>query len=89
LGGTLPYLNKEKKNLQLQPAVGVQLSDLKGLRDNAVIYDAGISLLMNGMSSRFTIDAQNRPVFAPDAGNNAVVSDRKWQFVLKYRIDFN
>ncbi|KAA0126842.1 hypothetical protein FY557_15530 [Chryseobacterium sp. SN22] len=89
LGGTLPYLNKEKKNLQLQPAVGVQLSDLKALHDNAVIYDAGVSLLMNGMSSRLTFDAQNRPVFTPDAGNNAVVSDRKWQFVLKYRIDFN
>lgn len=88
-GGTLPYLNKERKNLQLQPAVGVQLSDLKGLHDNAVIYDAGISLLMNGMSSRFTFNAQNRPVFTPDAANNAVVSDRKWQFVLKYRIDFN
>lgn len=49
LGGTLPYLNKEKKNLQLQPAVGMQLSNLKGLHDNAVIYDAGISLLMNGI----------------------------------------
>lgn len=89
LGGTLPYLNKEKKNLQLQPAVGMQLSDLKGLHDNAIIYDAGISLLMNGMSSRLTFDAQNRPVYTNDPSNNAVVSDRKWQFVLKYRIDFN
>ncbi len=89
LGGTLPYLNKEKKNLQLQPAVGMQLSDLKGLHDNAVIYDAGISLLMNGMSSRLTFDAQNRPVFTGDPSHNAVVSDRQWQFVLKYRIDFN
>ncbi|WP_210149053.1 hypothetical protein [Chryseobacterium scophthalmum] len=89
LGGTLPYLNKEKKNLQLQPAVGMQLSNLKGLHDNAVIYDAGISLLMNGMSSRLTFDAQNRPVFTGDPSHNAVVSDRQWQFVLKYRIDFN
>lgn len=89
LGGTLPYLNKEKKNLQLQPAVGMQLSDLKGLHDHAVIYDAGISLLMNGMSSRLTFDAQNRPVFTGNINNNAVVSDRQWQFVLKYRIDFN
>ncbi|WP_426474119.1 hypothetical protein [Chryseobacterium balustinum] len=88
-GGTLPYLNKEKKNLQLQPAVGMQLSNLKGLHDNAVIYDAGISLLMNGMSSRLTFDAQNRPVFTGDPSNNGVVSDRQWQFVLKYRIDFN
>lgn len=89
LGGTLPYLNKEKKNLQLQPAVGMQLSNLKGLHDNAVIYDAGISLLMNGMSSRLTFDAQNRPIFTGDPTHNAVVSDRQWQFVLKYRIDFN
>ncbi|WP_404986511.1 hypothetical protein ACI513_05385 [Chryseobacterium sp. M5] len=89
LGGTLPYLNKEKKNLQLQPAVGMQLSDLEGLHDNAVIYDAGISLLMNGMSSRLTFDAQNRPIFTGDPSHNAVVSDRQWQFVLKYRIDFN
>ena len=66
----------------------MQLSDLKGLHDNAVIYDAGISLLMNGMSSRLTFDAQNRPVFIGPS-NNAVVSDRQWQFVLKYRIDFN
>ncbi|WP_159474237.1 hypothetical protein [Chryseobacterium sp. 18068] len=88
-GGTLPYLNKEKKNIQLQPAVGMQLSNLKGLHDNAVIYDAGISLLMNGMSSRLTFDAQNRPVFTGDPSHNAVVSDRQWQFVLKYRIDFN
>lgn len=89
LGGTLPYLNKEKKNLQLQPAVGMQLSNLKGLHDNAVIYDAGISLLMKGMSSRLTFDAQNRPIFTGDPTHNAVVSDRQWQFVLKYRIDFN
>lgn len=89
LGGTLPYLNKEKKNLQLQPAVGMQLSNLKGLHDNAVIYDAGISLLMNGMSSRLTFDAQNRPIFTGEPSHNAVVSDRQWQFVLKYRIDFN
>ncbi len=88
-GGTLPYLNKEKKNLQLQPAVGMQLSNLKGLHNNPVIYDAGISLLMNGMSSRLTFDAQNRPIFTGDPSNNAVVSDRQWQFVLKYRIDFN
>ncbi|SDF27568.1 hypothetical protein [Epilithonimonas hungarica] len=89
LGGTLPYFNKDKKDLQLQPAVGVQLSNLEALKDNAVIYDAGISLLMNGMSSRLTFNAQNRPVYTNDAANGAVASDRKWQFVLKYRIDFN
>ena len=89
VGGTLPYFNKEKKNLQLQPAVGIQMSNLDALKDNVVIYDAGISLLMNGMSSRLTFDAQNRPIYTNSAMDNGIVSDRKWQFVLKYRIDFN
>lgn len=89
VGGTLPYFNKEKKNLQLQPAVGIQMSNLDALKDNVVIYDAGISLLMNGMSSRLTFDAQNRPIYINSAMDNGIVSDRKWQFVLKYRIDFN
>lgn len=89
VGGTLPYFNKEKKNLQLQPAVSMQLSNLNGLKNNAVIYDAGISLLLNGMSSRLTFDAQNRPIYTNDPSNSAIVSDRKWQFLLKYRIDFN
>lgn len=89
VGGALPYFNKEKKNLQLQPAVGIQMSNLDALKDNVVIYDAGISLLMNGMSSRLTFDAQNRPIYTNSAMDNGIVSDRKWQFVLKYRIDFN
>ncbi|MBY0068268.1 porin [Empedobacter falsenii] len=86
VGGTLPYFNKEKSNLQLQPAGSIELSDLKGLKDDAIIYDAGVSLLFNKMSSRLTFDAQNRPIFNNEGGN-AVATDRKWQFVLKYRID--
>jgi len=89
VGGTLPYFNKEQSDLQLQPAASVQLSDLDGLHDKAIVYDAGVSLLFNKMSSRMTLDAQNRPIFNMDAANNAVESGRKWQFVLKYRIDFN
>lgn len=89
IGGTLPYFNKEKSELQLQPAASVQVSNLEGLHDNAVTYDAGVSLLFNKMSSRLTFDAQNRPIFDMNAVNAAVESGRKWQFVLKYRIDFN
>lgn len=89
VGGTLPYFNKSKSTLQLQPAASIMINDLDGLKDKSIVYDAGVSLLFNGMSSRLTFDAQNRPIYTPDASNNAVVSDRKWQFVLKYRIDFN
>ncbi|WP_312823709.1 hypothetical protein [Epilithonimonas sp.] len=88
-GGTLPYFNKSKSTLQLQPAASIQISNLDGLKENSVTYDAGISLLFNGMSSRLTFDAQNRPIYMPDANSSPVVTDRKWQFVLKYRIDFN
>ena len=89
IGGTLPYFNKDKNSLQLQPAGSIMLSDLDGLHDKALTYDAGVSLLMNGMSSRLTIDAQNRPIYTLNDAKLATVSDRKWQFVLKYRIDFN
>ena len=89
VGGTLPYFNKEKSDLQLQPAASMQVSNFEGLHENAVIYDAGVSLLFNKMSSRLTFDAQNRPIFNLDGANNAVESARKWQFVLKYRINFN
>ena len=88
VGGTLPYFNKSKSTLQLQPAASIQVSDLDGLKDKSFIYDAGVSLLLNGMGSRLTFDAQNRPIYTTDAANDAVVTDRKWQFVLKYRIDF-
>lgn len=89
VGGTLPYFNKAKSDMQLQPAASVQYSKLDALSDAAVTYDAGVSLLFNKMSSRLTFDAQNRPIFNTDAMQNAVQTDRKWQFVLKYRIDFN
>lgn len=87
VGGTLPYFNKEKSTLQLQPAVAVQYSQYDALHDKAVIYDASVSLLFRGMSSRLSLNAQNRPVFDVNAANQAVQSDRKWSFVLKYRID--
>ncbi|MBQ0117863.1 MAG: hypothetical protein KBS98_08135, partial [Flavobacterium sp.] len=87
VGGTLPYFNKEKSTLQLQPAVAVQYSQYDALHDKAVIYDASVSLLFRGMSSRLSLNAQNRPIFDVNAANQAVQSDRKWSFVLKYRID--
>ncbi|WP_316777416.1 hypothetical protein [Pedobacter antarcticus] len=88
-GGTLPYFNKEKKGMQLLPAASVQYSKFDALNDPAVIYDAGVSLLFNGHSSKLTFDAQSRPIYNTDAANEAVVTDRKWTFLLKYRIDFN
>lgn len=89
LGGTLPYFSQKNHNIQLQPAVSVQLANYDALKDNSAIYDAGVSLLFHGNSSRLTFDAQNRPIYSLNAANEGVVTDHKWAFVLKYRIDFN
>lgn len=89
VGGTLPYFNQTKKRLRLQPAASVQIGDYDALHDVSTIYDAGVSLLFHGNSSRLTIDAQNRPVYAKNDLGQANSIDRKWAFILKYRIDFN
>nr|WP_315396169.1 hypothetical protein [uncultured Sphingobacterium sp.] len=89
IGGTLPYFSRNNHNLQLQPAVSVQFANYNALKDNSAIYDAGISLLFHGNSSRLTFDAQNRPIYNSNAVNESLVTDHKWAFILKYRIDFN
>ena len=89
LGGTLPYFNKEKKGAQLMPAASLQYSNFEALDDAVLVYDAGVSLLLHGHSSKFTFDAQSRPIFQKNDISESAVTDRKWMFLLKYRIDFN
>lgn len=89
IGGTLPYFSRNNHNLQLQPAVSIQLANYNALKDNSAIYDAGISMLFHGNSSRLTFDAQNRPIYSMNAAKESLVTDHKWAFILKYRIDFN
>jgi len=91
VGGTLPYFNKDKNTMQLLPAASVQYSKFDALADAMVVYDAGVSLLFNGHSSKLTFDAQRRPVFGSTEGANLEpsVSGHKMMYLLKYRIDFN
>ena len=90
LGGTLPYFNQTDKKIQLMPAVSVQYSNFDKLADPMIVYDAGVSLLLNGHSSKFTFDAQSRPVFDnPIDSGQASVNGRKMTYLLKYRVDFN
>jgi hypothetical protein len=49
IGGTLPYFSRNNHNLQLQPAVSIQLANYNALKDNSAIYDAGISMLFHGI----------------------------------------
>lgn len=90
LGGTLPYFNKEQKRVQLLPAASVQYSRFDQLADPMIVYDAGVSLLLNGHSSKFTFDAQSRPIYSnPTTDQQASVTERKMTYLLKYRVDFN
>jgi len=91
VGGTLPYFNQEKKGAQLMPAAAVQYSKLDRLADPVVVVDAGVTLLLNGHSSKFTFDAQRRPVYGAVSGLDVQpqVSAHRMMYLLKYRIDFN
>lgn len=89
IGGTLPYFNQEKKGMQLMPAASVQYSNLDALADPMVVYDAGVSLLLNGHASKFTFDAQRRPVFGGVTDNMPSVSGHRMMYLLKYRVEFN
>jgi len=91
VGGTLPYFNQEKKGAQLMPAASIQYSKLDKLADPVVVVDAGVTILLAGHSSKFTFDAQRRPVFGAVDGldQQPSVSAHRMMYLLKYRIDFN
>lgn len=91
IGGTLPYFDQEKKGMQLMPAASVQYSEFDRLADPVVVYDAGVSLLFNGHSSKLTFDAQRRPVFGAveSLAQAPEVTAHRMTYLLKYRIDFN
>ncbi|MBS7229439.1 hypothetical protein KHA90_00235 [Flavobacterium psychroterrae] len=91
IGGTLPYFDHEKKGMQLMPAASVQYSTFDRLADPVVVYDAGVTLLFNGHSSKMTFDAQRRPVFGNVASleEQPSVTAHRMTYLLKYRIDFN
>jgi hypothetical protein len=86
MGFLMPYLFKNKKGPRLLPAVAIQYSKLDRLEDPMVTYDVGLSVLLNGHSSKFVFNMQSRPVYTTTNEGALKVTDRKKMFVLMYHI---
>lgn len=88
LGYLFKYLGKNKDKGQLQPYVAAQYSDFDRFENAMFYYDIGINWFIDNHLSKFTLNAENRPIFFEE---NGVISSRKrkWMFVLQYqfRID--
>jgi hypothetical protein len=71
----------------LMPYVALTSSDFNKLKDRLQVFDVGINWLINAHQSKFTLDYQNRTVFANNGGA-LEKSGTKGQVVLQYQIAF-
>ncbi len=78
LGGTtfMPYLS-------------YQYARYARLSDDVNFYDAGLSWLLAGHTSKFTLAYQNRPYYATRADGQNVVDSRRSAVILQYQVYFN
>ncbi len=84
LGYLFAPMGKSKNHGQLQPYIMFQNSDFERLEDPLFYYDLGINWYLNGHLSKFSFNAQNRPIFL-DTTNELEVNKRKWMLVLQYQ----
>lgn len=84
MGYLLGGIGKNRDKGRLQPYARIQYSDFDRLDEPMISYDVGVNYLLNGHFSKFTLNAQNRPVFF-DMGNTIEPKDRKWMVVLQYQ----
>ena len=84
LGYLFPGMGSSTKLSQLQPYVAGQYSKFDRLAESIFQYDIGINWFLNGHSSKFTLNGQNRPILY-DLGKGLKTQDRKWMFVLQYQ----
>lgn len=88
VGVLLPKMGKNKKLGRLQPYFSGQRSHFEALPSPIVQFDLGLNYYLKNHSSKFTFNAQNRPIFQNSA-SGPFENGRKWMFVLQYqyRID--
>lgn len=88
LGFLFESMGKNKDQGQLQPYVAAQYSNFDRFQNAMFYYDLGINWYMNGHLSKFTLNAENRPIFQ-ETVNGIRSENRKWMFVVQYqfRID--
>ncbi len=72
----------------LMPYASAQYAKLQKLASPVVVVDAGLNWLMQNHTQKLTLDFQNRPVFAANAGGNLVSTQRKSALILQYQTTF-
>jgi hypothetical protein len=72
----------------LQPYFDLQYASYDRLSDPMYVYDIGLNWLVYGHNSKFTLNYQSRPYFAPDSSGALVESERKGQWVIQYQVSF-
>jgi len=90
--GTVAYAQagyKFKDNLigktTLMPYAAVQFADYDRLRENMILYDAGINWLLAGHVAKITLNYQNRPVY--NSGGD--LTERENSVVAQFQVSFN
>jgi hypothetical protein len=84
----LGYLFKEELLGEvgtLQPYVSLMSADYERLSDRMNVYSIGVNWLINGHTSKFSLDYQSRPVYENRSGD-MIKTGRKGQIVLQYQI---
>jgi hypothetical protein len=82
------YLQKFQKDMFIegvQPYFLTQYSDLEKLEDPIMLYEGGVSFLMNGHNSKFVLGYQNWPVVMKDSSRK---NSRNSLVVLMYQFKF-
>ncbi len=72
----------------LQPYFDAQIANYNRLAETMVVFDVGVNWLVHGNNSKFTLNYQNRPYFAPNANGNLVENTRLGEWVLQYQVSF-
>ena len=88
IGFLFESMGEHKNHGQLQPYLAAQYSNFDRFENPMFYYDLGVNWYLNGHASKFTLNAENRPIFQ-DTDSGIRSNDRKWMFVLQYqfRID--
>ncbi|WP_149276569.1 hypothetical protein [Pareuzebyella sediminis] len=92
LAGQLGYLfgisQRYKAINQLQPYISGQYSNFEALASPIFHFDLGLNWYLQGHASKFTFNAQNRPILA-NSEKRPRLNSRKWMFVLQYQFQLN
>ncbi|MES2560220.1 MAG: hypothetical protein V4590_10790 [Bacteroidota bacterium] len=82
-GYLLPKNILGEKGGQLQPYADITFSQYDRLKDNVLIWDAGVNWLIDGHRSKVSVNYQNRPVFS---NTDFTESTRKSMVIVQLQI---